>query len=70
MLLSPVTVNTAVLRLPLEKMKLKIQTNLDQLEKGGLTSRKDNYQSIINSVVQVRTDELTKAMNICSIPWS
>ena len=51
-------------------MKLKIQTNLDQLEKGGLMSRKDNYQSIINSVVQVRTDELTKAMNICSIPWS
>lgn len=40
------------MRLPLEQMKQKIQALLQELEKQGVVSRKDNYQHVINSIVQ------------------
>ncbi|KAI0214246.1 Ras GTPase-activating-like protein IQGAP1 [Lamellibrachia satsuma] len=39
-------------RLPLETMKEKIRRHLENLEKAGVVSRSDNYQSVINSIVQ------------------
>ncbi len=35
-------------------MKVKIGNNLNELEKAGVVSHRDNYQALINSVVQVR----------------
>jgi len=43
----------AVFRLPLETMKCKIVENLRELEKLGVVSASDGYQSIINSVAKV-----------------
>ncbi|KAK2148244.1 hypothetical protein LSH36_507g01001 [Paralvinella palmiformis] len=40
------------MRLPLEQMKQKIQALLREIEKQGLVSSKDNYQYVINSIVQ------------------
>ena len=43
----------AVFRLPLETMKCKIVENLRELERLGVASASDGYQSIINSVAKV-----------------
>ena len=37
-------------------MKEKIRRHLEHLEKAGVVSRRNNYQNIINSIVQVRND--------------
>ena len=42
-----------VFRLPLETMKEKVRSNLDVLEKERVVTRTNNYQSLINSIVQV-----------------
>ena len=34
-------------------MKQKIESNLNDLEKAGVVSHKDNYQAVINSIVRV-----------------
>ncbi len=39
--------------LPLETMKAKIITNLNELEKTGVVSRRDNYNVIMKSIAQV-----------------
>ena len=43
-------------RLPIETMKQHIGHNLEQLERAKLVSSQDNYQSLINSIVQVKFD--------------
>ncbi len=43
----------AFCRLPLDAMKGKIESNLYDLEKAGVVSHRDNYQALINSIVQV-----------------
>ena len=42
-------------RQPLEVIKKKIADNLQELEKLGVISHRDNYQTLVNSIVQVHT---------------
>ena len=41
-------------RLPIEKMKLKVKDSLRTLELAGMASKKNKYQELLNSIVQVR----------------
>ena len=46
-------------------MKEKIQTSLDQLEKAGVITKRDKYQGIINSIVQVCKNHYNLDLFLC-----